>query len=56
MEWQEIDRERKEDRVRPKKRELHELPYTEMVKSGIGIFERFMGEKNVAFLNTQKGG
>ena len=27
---QEIDRERKEDRVRPKKRELHGLPYTEI--------------------------
>ena len=31
---QEIDKERKEDRVRPKKRELHGLPYTEIVQSG----------------------
>ena len=30
-----IDRERKEEKMRLKKRELHELPYTEIVKSGI---------------------
>ena len=29
-----IERERKEARMTPKKRELHELPYTEIVKSG----------------------
>ena len=34
MGCQEIDKERKEDRVRPKKRELHGLPYTEIVQSG----------------------
>ena len=33
-EWDDIDGERKEERIRPKKRELHELPYKEMVKSG----------------------
>ena len=34
MEGQEINRERKEVTMRPKKRDLHELPYLEMVKSG----------------------
>ena len=33
MGCQEIGGERKYKRTRPKKRELHELPYTEMVKS-----------------------
>ena len=27
-------RERKDERIRPKKKELHELPYFEIVKSG----------------------
>ena len=34
MGCQETDRIRKEERKRPKKRWLHELPYLEMVKSG----------------------
>ena len=35
MECQEIARERKAERMRPKKTELHELPYTKMLKTGI---------------------
>ena len=31
---QEIYRERTEERMRPQKRELHELPYLEIAKSG----------------------
>ena len=31
---QAIDKERKEERIRPKKRELHGLLYTKIVKSG----------------------
>ena len=33
-----INSERKQKRMRPKKRELHELPYTEMVKSGTVVY------------------
>ena len=33
MECREIDEQRKEERMRPKMRELHELPSTEIVKS-----------------------
>ena len=34
MGGQETDGERKEERMKPKKRELHELPYFEIAKSG----------------------
>ena len=34
MGCQEIQRERNVDGMRSKKRELHELPYTEILKSG----------------------
>ena len=34
MERQEVDGERKDEKRRPEKRELHELPYTKLVKPG----------------------
>ena len=34
MGCQEIDVKRKEERMRPHNKKLHELPYTEMVNSG----------------------
>ena len=34
MGCQEIEKGRKDERLRPKKRKLHELPHKEIVKSG----------------------
>ena len=38
------------------KRELHELPYTESVTSGGGVFEPFMGPKSQAELTPPRPG
>ena len=35
MEWQGMDNEKKEEKMRPKTRELHEQLYTEIVSPGL---------------------